>query len=481
MRVVEREWVGVTAIAGVGVLAVGVTVFRLVGRPDVGVVGGLTIGALPVALGLGLVVAGGLLATTDRPHADRRVLVGWCLGSAAGLTLVGGLLVATQRVVGSALATPVSVLTTLGSAGGVLGLGAGIAVLRQRSRTASSTPADDPDAFRALFANLPNPGVHFVFRDDDPEILEVNEAFEKVYGHRKSAVVGRSVNEVVVTEDRRPEAESIDERLRGGEVIREEVRRKTADGFRDFLLTAIPYRRPDGAVAGFSISVDITDRKQHLGRLQVLNRVLRHDLRNEGNIVLGYADLVADRHPEASSEAARISAHMERLVDLGDTARYIDDALARGDHEKRAVDLVAVVTAQLETFREQHPEADIEASLPAAAHVRSSDLLDRVVENALENAVVHNDRAEPYVRVTVSTDGSGFVTLSVVDDGPGIPRTERVAIEGEGETPLAHATGLGLWFIQWVVQDAGGEVTATDREPRGTELRLRFPQVSPEP
>lgn len=71
-----------------------------------------------------------------------------------------------------------------------------------------------------------------------------------------------------------------------------------------------------------------------------------------------------------------------------------------------------------------------------------------------------------------------MVDLVVVDDGPGIPPTERLVIASGGESALDHSSGLGLWLVDWVVTRSGGAVAITDRSP-GTTVVLRFPATDP--
>jgi signal transduction histidine kinase len=94
------------------------------------------------------------------------------------------------------------------------------------------------------------------------------------------------------------------------------------------------------------------------------------------------------------------------------------------------------------------------------------------VEELVENAVVHSDDPDPTVRVSVSP-GEACTDLVVADDGPGIPPTERRTIEGDVESALEHASGLGLWLVSWIVDSSGGEVDCEVSES-GTVVRVRL-------
>lgn len=67
------------------------------------------------------------------------------------------------------------------------------------------------------------------------------------------------------------------------------------------------------------------------------------------------------------------------------------------------------------------------------------------------------------------------MTITVLDNGPGIPEREQALIMGEREiTQLNHATGIGLWVVKWVVESYGGELTFDESEDGGSAVTLRL-------
>ena len=68
------------------------------------------------------------------------------------------------------------------------------------------------------------------------------------------------------------------------------------------------------------------------------------------------------------------------------------------------------------------------------------------------------------------------VTVAVRDDGPGLPVAEQRILEGKEETPLEHGLGVGLWLVTWLVTSIGGEVDYEENDPRGSVVRLTFPE-----
>jgi signal transduction histidine kinase len=68
----------------------------------------------------------------------------------------------------------------------------------------------------------------------------------------------------------------------------------------------------------------------------------------------------------------------------------------------------------------------------------------------------------------------GTVTVTVEDDGPGIPAEEVEVLDREVETALQHGSGLGLWIVKWVIErsDASIAFDATD----GTRVDITIPE-----
>ncbi len=73
-----------------------------------------------------------------------------------------------------------------------------------------------------------------------------------------------------------------------------------------------------------------------------------------------------------------------------------------------------------------------------------------------------------------SRTGGGYV-LSVDDDGPGLPESERAALEIDRETQLEHATGLGLWKLRWAVDTLEGSLAVSTDD--GTTVSVTVPDL----
>ncbi|QPV64225.1 sensor histidine kinase [Halosimplex litoreum] len=196
----------------------------------------------------------------------------------------------------------------------------------------------------------------------------------------------------------------------------------------------------------------------------VLNRVLRHNLRNAMTVVVGNADRIAERTDDetTAAEADRIRRRGESLLDLADHARAIESSLGARPDEAATRGAGAVVEDVATTLREEFPHADVRAPAPEEpVAVPNGDLLLVALDELARNAIAHNEAPTPTVEIEAAVD-DGTVTFTVADDGPGMPAVERrVLTDSFVETPTQHGAGLGLWLVTWLVHWCDGELSVT--------------------
>ena len=314
--------------------------------------------------------------------------------------------------------------------------------------------------FRQLFESLPDPVVENRFVDGEPIVERINPAFEDVFGYDGAELEGENLNDYVVPENRRDEGRDLDDSIVDVQadeptVVSREVVRETRQGPRYFLFRGISYL--DGDVhRGYGIYTDITLQRERERRLQVLNTILRHNLRTEMTLVAGYVDELAATTDEHEL-TARIRDAVDEVVGLSDKARELERALEETP-ELGPVDAVAHVRNGITDATKNHQEREV--ALDATPATAIADYrLEIVVRNLVENAFEHGDGP---VTVTVTrTDAS--VEVRVSDDGNGVPEFERELVAGERDiTQLEHGSGLGLWIATWLLDAFDGDLRFED-------------------
>ncbi|MDQ3982669.1 MAG: ATP-binding protein [Actinomycetota bacterium] len=197
-------------------------------------------------------------------------------------------------------------------------------------------------------------------------------------------------------------------------------------------------------------------------------------------------DGVEDPNPETLSamlsQVERLGRLVSQLLDLsqlesGALALHhrrfeIRDVLDQAVHESRVNAQAVSKAVALEVAVE--PETLTASGDPERVH--------QVIANLLDNAIRHSP---PQGRVVVAarSDRAG-VTISVADEGPGIPEEdaarvfERFYRADAARSPAAGGTGLGLSIAKWIVDLHGGRIAVEANHPRGCRMIVSLPEAA---
>jgi signal transduction histidine kinase len=226
-----------------------------------------------------------------------------------------------------------------------------------------------------------------------------------------------------------------------------------------------------------------TNPEEHLKRqrddLQLLNQVMRHDIRNDLQLVGAYAELLDDHVDEEGEEYLEIiKRNTDSAVSLTTTVRDLAEVLLREETEPSHISLSRVLSQQVEEVRSAYSEAvfTVEGSFPDR-EVVADEMLSSVFRNILRNAIQHNDETPPKVTVSASVDEAADVAeVRIADNGPGVPEPQRDEIFGKGEKGLdSPGAGIGLYLVRSLVEIYGGDVWVEDNEPKGAVFVVRLP------
>lgn len=197
----------------------------------------------------------------------------------------------------------------------------------------------------------------------------------------------------------------------------------------------------------------IEERKQREQRLEVFNRLLRHNLRNRLDVIRSHTEQLADQTDGDDAEA--VLAATDRLASIGTRARRIDRLMAR-DPDPTVVDLTSVVPSLLSQITSD--DTTVNTEFPSTATLRTdAEILQTTPTSPLENAVKY---AESSVTVSIAptADKEGY-RIAISDDGPGIPAAELESLAAGTEASLQHGRGLGPWQLRWGVDALGGDLS----------------------
>ncbi|WP_277540646.1 sensor histidine kinase [Haloarcula laminariae] len=231
-----------------------------------------------------------------------------------------------------------------------------------------------------------------------------------------------------------------------------------------FAVSYTPLSDPTGGrVGGMVVLYDLQEERRRKQQLSVLNRVLRHNLRNEMTVIQGFASSLEDSvgDPELQRQAGTIVRAGDRLLSIGEKVREFDRLQEQVLHA-RPVALDEVVAAVREEFLMQYPDATITTDIEVAdptVHAQP-EVLELALSNLTENALKHASADGPRVGITVGSPpgDDSVVRLEVRDDNDRIPDSETAVLREGDETPLQHGQGIGLWVVNWCLTAVNGDV-----------------------
>jgi len=295
----------------------------------------------------------------------------------------------------------------------------------------------------------------------------INDAFLELTGYEKSQLIGSDPRLIMSDDD----FQQFNERIRttlhseaeSGSMLTTIVTRsghKKPVEVRFSLLDA-ESEEYSGLVG---VARDIRARRHREQKLNVLGRVLRHNIRNKLNLISGHASIIEASNGETFNHAAsQITGAAEELLELSEKARTAQSEVGFNPSETQQTDLVEISQHLAVKFRRDYPNAKIKTDLPAelVADIPASYRI--AVSELAENAIEHNPSPEPVVELQLKrTDGEIW---TVIDDYcPPIGDSDVQAINEGRETPLVHSLGIGLWLANWVADAIGGTLELKRRE-----------------
>ena len=255
-------------------------------------------------------------------------------------------------------------------------------------------------------------------------------------------------------------------------------------------------------------------RVRSLLKLKAATDALEESLRKQRELQKMRDDLMKMIVHDLKTPLTSVLATMEMLLD-GDFGSLVQDQRkAVGDAEAKAEDLLALINDVLEVsrieeaelnldlqpiapaallteiehewevrFQQERAEATVEVTDDAPIFEADKELLKRVLNNLVQNAVTHSAQAVK-IDFKARRDGDG-VLFTVADNGPGIPpqyhevifrKFERVKTQG---VPRTRSSGLGLAFCKMVIDAHGGRIWVQSAEGQGSSFHVTLPLKPP--
>jgi len=200
-------------------------------------------------------------------------------------------------------------------------------------------------------------------------------------------------------------------------------------------------------------------------RTQMLAGV-SHDLRTPlTRMRLGLAMMkVDDAHRDDLADLTADLEEMDRMI-----GGYLAFARGVGAEKAEPTELAPLLDDVARHARRAGADVTVDRPNDVALMLRA-DAFRRAITNLVDNARRHARRVAIAARCT-----PGAVTVTVDDDGPGIPANRRADVFRAFEAGRDGGTGLGLTIALDVIRAHGGDIALEDSPLGGLRVRVTVP------
>jgi len=315
--------------------------------------------------------------------------------------------------------------------------------------------------------------------DREGAIQYVNGSFEEQTGYTEAEVLGRTPNVLKSGKQTASYYANFWETIVDGEQWEATIVNQRKSGELYTVNQEVsPLTNDHGEVTHFvGIESDVTEQQRREQQLTVLNRVLRHNLRNGINVIQGNIAMLEEQldDDELLSLVSAVDSRAEELARQSAKAGKLQSLMDQELPADASYDVCGTLEEIRDEFADSNPTVSIVVECPERPQVKADTRLELVLTELLRNAILHNERSDLQITATVRSatveQTNTWVAITIEDNGSGIPDHEKETLENGRETPLQHGTGLGLWLVHWTIDLFGGEVDIETRGP-GTRVTL---------
>lgn len=209
-----------------------------------------------------------------------------------------------------------------------------------------------------------------------------------------------------------------------------------------------------------------------------LSAGVAHELRNPLAVMETSLFILQERLAGDERSLRQLRRVAEQVTLATDIVNDLLDAVRVRPFEALPVDLAAVAREAVARVPRVSMVA-LTLDLPAGVALASGDArrLGQVVVNVVANAVQaleESRTASPTVTVRAGAS-EGLATLTVDDNGPGIPEALLPRLFDPLVSTRAKGTGLGLALSRRIAESHEGSLTAENRAPHGARFTLSLP------
>jgi PAS domain S-box-containing protein len=328
------------------------------------------------------------------------------------------------------------------------------------------------EKFRTLTENI---GVG-IFRNSGPKnaFIEANPAIITMFGYvSKSQFIQLNVSDLYQNPNDRKKF--IQKMKKFGFVKNEEYRFKKKNGtpfWGSVTAVAIPNEKGDIKYYDGLIE-DITERKRAREEIKFYNTLVRHDISNKEQAILGYLEILRDIDPTPQQLQIidKALGVVDRSISLIRKVSFFEKIKEQKELEILSLDVI--LTKSIEPFKREAEGKGIKIQhKPQGFLVRGNPLLEDMFSNLLHNSLTHSGCDTILIS---SIQEKGFIKVSIEDNGKGITDEDKHRIfYSHVKGKDSKGSGIGLYLVKKIAESCGGKVEIVNKVKNDFTQGSRF-------
>jgi len=335
---------------------------------------------------------------------------------------------------------------------------------RQKSEVALRKSEEQ---YRLLFNFLPYGGEVL---DTQGIIVNCSPSTAKMLGYEVSELIGKPLIKLLTPDSVKIFQQDLPAVLNGNPVSGE-ISMLKKDGSELNLLRAVePIMSKDGELESIlAINVDISERKKaeqviiiSRERLKMANKIVRHDLTNDLNVINSAINIFKHTSDPAMIEEIkkRVKKSIRAIDNYKKYEQFID---SRSDLKE--IELNRLITK----ISEEYPGVKI--NIEGNGYVLADEALNSVFNNLISNSIKHGNSSQINIKILEKKE---ICLIELKDNGNGIPDKIKDNIFEEGfKYGEKGNTGIGLHIVKTAIERYGGTITVDDNKPQGANFTIK--------
>ncbi|MEM1579010.1 MAG: PAS domain S-box protein [Archaeoglobaceae archaeon] len=222
-----------------------------------------------------------------------------------------------------------------------------------------------------------------------------------------------------------------------------------------------------GEPAVYATTIDTTDihmLNEELRRkneyFTLISKMFRHDIMNDLTVIRAAMET---KDPILLEKALH---RIEKIVEKIKDTKVLEDAIGA----LKIVNVAEIVKGAIEKYKyDARFNVQVEE-----IYVEANEALKSVIENIINNAIIHSQVSPVEIKIEVFKEGNDCV-VRIADNGVGIPDEIKEEIFQPGFS--RRGGGLGLFLVKKIVEMFRGGVRVYDNKPRGAVFEVRIPVI----